>query len=163
MQTSRIEIFIGHFGSGKTETAINHALKAASEGKKTVIVDIDIVNPFFRSSEVKALLQERQIELISPNTTSLTMSLPSLPPTILSVFNRESTEVIFDVGGDEEGAKVLSGYRAYFEKSGYRMNFVLNTKRPFTKTAEDAAAMIKAIEKSSRLKVTDIISNTNLE
>lgn len=157
-----ISILTGNFGSGKTEMAINMALKAAREGKKVVLVDLDIVNPFFRSAEVKPYLEEQGIQVIIPNFATTNMDIPSLPATIYSVFNMEDTYVFFDVGGDEDGAISLGQYKQYFDRCDYRMYFVINTRRPFTNNSEDILELMTQVENRSRLKVTDLVNNTNL-
>lgn len=162
MENNRISIFTGHFGSGKTEMAINYAFNATKCGCKTILVDIDIVNPFFRSSEVKSILNENNIQLISPNFVNSTLDIPSLPATIQGVFDKENTTVIFDVGGDEDGAKALSRYKQYFDKVKYDMYFVINTRRPLTQTPETIIHLIKQVEEQSRLKVNYLVSNSNL-
>lgn len=162
MNKPKINIFVGHYGSGKTEMAINFALKSADNSEKTTLVDIDIVNPFFRSSEVSSILEENNIDLISPNFVQTNLDIPSLPATISGVFHKENEVVIFDVGGDPEGARVLGSYKQYLDKADYNMYFVINTRRPFTNTAEEIIEMIDEIEAYSRQKITHLVSNTNL-
>lgn len=157
-----ISIFTGNFGSGKTEMAINAALKSAKEGKKTVLVDVDVVNPFFRSAEVKPFLEKNGIMVITPNFATTNLDIPSLPASIYSVFNMDDTNVFFDVGGDEDGATSLGQFKTYFDSSNYRMFFVINTRRPFTRNAENIVELMKQVELRSRLKITDLVNNTNL-
>lgn len=157
-----ITIFTGHFGSGKTEFAINYSINLAKQGKKVILVDLDIVNPFFRSTEAKKLLMDNHVELISPNYAGSNVDVPSLPATIYGVFEKKNTHVIFDVGGDEDGATALGGYYPYFKKNPYRMFNVINTCRPFTNNVESIIELTKKIEDRSRLKITDLIHNTNL-
>lgn len=157
-----ISILTGNFGSGKTEVAINMALQAAREGKKVVIVDLDIVNPFFRTAEVKPYLEEKGIQVIVPNFATTNMDIPSLPAAIYSVFNMEDTHVFFDVGGDEDGAIGLGQYKRFFDKCDYRMYFVINTRRPFTSNKDDIIELMTLVQERSRLQVTDLINNTNL-
>lgn len=157
-----ISVFTGNFGSGKTEMAINLALKSAEQGKKTVLVDLDVVNPFFRSAEVKPLLEEKNIKVITPNFATTNMDIPSLPPTIYSVFSMEDTNVFFDVGGDEDGAISLGQFKRYFDSCDYKMYFVINTRRPFTNNEQDIIGLMRQVQLRSRLKVTDLVNNTNL-
>lgn len=162
MNFSNIVVFVGHFGSGKTEMAINYAINASKSNKSTVLIDLDIVNPFFRSSEVKDILHSNNIELISPNFVGTTSDVPSLPAKIQGVFEKTKSVVVFDVGGDKDGATALGRYKAYFDKAGYDMFFVVNTRRPLTATANDILEYMEEIESHSRLKITGLISNTNL-
>lgn len=159
---AKISVFVGHFGSGKTEMSINFALKAAEKGEKTTLIDLDIVNPFFRSSEVKDLLDEKGIALLAPNFARTTVDVPSLPPTIQGVFSREEGVIVFDVGGDPQGALALSGYKPYFDEVDFDMYFVINTRRPFTSNAEEILELMGEIESHSRQKITHLVSNTNL-
>lgn len=162
MDDPNINIFVGHFGSGKTEVAVNFALKSIKNGKKTVLVDLDIINPFFRSAEIKTILEKRGIELIIPNFAGTNIDIPSLSSVIYSVFNKNNTNIIFDVGGDEDGARALGQYKKFFEKSAYKMYYVINTLRPFTTNKENIIELYRKIEEKSRIKITDLINNTNL-
>ena len=146
-----INIITGHYGSGKTEFAINLALKKMSEGKKVTICDLDIVNPYFRTSDVKTS------EFASSN-----VDIPVLPGEILSVFADSRTEAVLDVGGDEDGAVALGGFFNYIKNREYKMFFVINTLRPMTANEDDILELAKKIEETSRLKITDIVNNTNL-
>ena len=157
----KIQIFSGHFGSGKTEVALNFAMNQKKLGKKVTIVDFDIVNPYFRTNDAKNVLTENGIKLIANDYASTNLDMPTVPLNILSVFEEDSV-VIFDVGGDDDGALALGQYKQYFDKYGYEMHFVVNTKRPLTESCEDLLEIAKRIEKASRLTFTDIYNNTNL-
>ena len=159
---SRINIFVGHYGSGKTEIAINYAFKLKEQGKSVTLVDLDIVNPYFCSRELKELLESKGIKLISSEPSLSNAELMVIPAEVLAVFNDKTSEVIFDVGGDETGAVALGRYNSYFKEENYEMYFVMNSKRPLTNTSIKAETYLREIEKSSRLKVSGIISNTNL-
>ncbi|MDD4680362.1 MAG: hypothetical protein PHP79_05670 [Clostridia bacterium] len=162
MNSERLILFTGHFGSGKTEIAVNYAIKSANSGHKTILVDLDIVNPFFRSTEVKGQLEAQGVKLISPNFAATTVDVPSLPAELYSVFADKSAKVIFDVGGDEVGAKALGQYFSHFQREPYKMYYVINIKRPMSAAKEDILDMMREIQVKSRLKVTDLINNTNL-
>ena len=159
---SEFYIFTGHFGSGKTEVALNFAKKKAEEGRKVVIVDIDIVNPYFRTADAKAMLDKNGIKLIASQFANSNLDMPTVASEVMSVFYMEDTVVIFDVGGDEDGAFALGQYNRFFENNGYKMYFVVNTKRPMTSEMEQIRDMANVIESASRLKFTGIINNTNL-
>ncbi len=158
----RINVFTGHFGSGKTEIAINYAIKLAKQGEKVTLVDIDIVNPYFCSRDVKEELQSFGVRLISANPHFSNAELMVVPPEVVSAFNDKSHKVIFDIGGDDMGAVALGQYNRYFKEEPYDMYLVVNNNRPLTSNAEDAEKYLKEIEKASRLKVNYLISNTNL-
>ncbi|MCH5184492.1 MAG: hypothetical protein J1F64_00060 [Oscillospiraceae bacterium] len=157
---SRIHIFTGHFGSGKTEVAVNFAVRSANPG--TVIVDMDTVNPYFRTAELKNRLERCGIEVICSDFAASNVDIPILVPSAAKVFYDESLHCVFDVGGDEDGAYALGVYRNLFQKYGYEMHFVVNTKRPLTETAEDIIELMEKIEAASGLKITDIVNNTNI-
>jgi len=159
---SRIRIFTGHFGSGKTEIAINYAIYLAKQDKKVAIVDIDIVNPYFCTRDVRETLDEYGIRLISSDTNLSNAELSVVPAEVKAIFNDPSYEVVVDVGGDDQGAIVLGVYNKYFKEEPYDMYFVVNNNRPLTATFEQTDEYMKAIERVSRLKVTHLISNTNL-
>lgn len=158
----RIHIFTGHFGSGKTEFAVNYALKLAEQGKKTIIVDCDIVNTYFRTLDAKEALEKCGIKVIAPTFANTNLEMQMMPSEVLSVFEQRDTEVVFDVGGDEDGAFALGGFKRFFEREGFEMFFVVNTCRPLTETVEDTLVYMDEIERASRLNITHIINNANL-
>lgn len=159
---SRIRVFTGHFGSGKTEIAINYALNLAKQGKKVSLVDIDIVNPYFCIRDMKDKLESQGVRVISANPHFSNAELMVVPPEINAAFNDKSAEVIIDVGGDDMGAIVLGQYNRYFKEEPYDLYFVINNNRPLTADSKGVEEYIGAIESVSRLKVTHLISNTNL-
>lgn len=159
---SRIRIFTGHFGSGKTEISINYAIKLAKEGKKVAIVDLDIVNPYFCTRGIKKELEEYGIRVIAADPNLSNAELMVVPPEVLSVFNDKSYEVIMDIGGDDQGAVVLGQYNRYLREEPYDMYFVINNNRPLTSNNDDTQDYMRVIQAASRLKVTHLISNTNM-
>jgi len=158
----RISIFTGHFGSGKTEVAVNYALELASRKNKTAIVDFDIVNPYFRASDARRELESKGIRVIAPLYANTNVDVPALPPELNSLFENKEYKAVFDVGGDDLGAKALSRYNEEILEDDYEMFFVVNTRRPMTDTLEKIEDMLRDIEYSSRLKVTSLVNNTNL-
>ena len=159
---SRIRIFTGHFGSGKTEISINYALKLAKEGKKVAIVDIDIVNPYFCSRDIRKHLEENGVRVIASDPSLSNAELAVVPAEVLAVFNDKSYEVVMDIGGDDQGAVVLGQYNRYLREEPYDMYFVVNNNRPFTSNGNDTEEYMRNIQMGSRLKVTHLISNTNM-
>lgn len=158
-------IIVGAFGSGKTETAINLAIRQAARrnGHRTALVDIDIVNPYFRSREEEEYLSRYGISVISTSEESRQADLPALSPRIYSVLQDHSYDVVFDVGGDPTGARVLGRYAPYFQaEPDYQMHLVINPYRPMTSTPDEIKAMADAIELRSRLAITSLVCNAHL-
>lgn len=162
MVTNRIQIFTGAYGSGKTEVSMNYAVDLKKEYSKVGLIDLDIVNPYFRSREAADLLTEKGVEVIFPSGALATADLPALSPDILRLLQNEEYQVVIDVGGDNVGAVVLGRFKPYFTEGNYEMNFVVNTLRPFTSNVEGIQAMIEEITQASKLKVTHLVANINL-
>lgn len=159
---SRIRVFSGHFGSGKTEIALNYALKLNTEGKKVTIADLDIVNPYFCTRDEQLLLESKGIRVVATPKEYSNAELGTIPLNTLTIFDDISRDVIVDVGGDEQGAIALGQYKGYFNKEAYDMYFVVNTTRPSTSTVEEIIEYITQIEQASRLRVKYLINNSNL-
>jgi len=158
----RINIFTGHFGSGKTEVAVNYALKLAEANFKTAIVDFDIINPYFRTADAKDELEKNNIHVILPMYANTNVDIPSIPPEIYSMFQNKQYKVVLDVGGDDLGAKAVSRFKEEIVSDDYEMFFVINTKRIMTDTPEKIMEMIAIIEDGANIKVTKLINNSNL-
>lgn len=155
-------VFIGNFGSGKSELALNLAVEK-SKAEKTLVVDLDIVNPYFRISERREFLQNRGVRLISPNFVLTNVETLSLPPDIYSAFIDEHQTVVFDVGGDATGAMALGQYKSQFDSlENLEVWFVVNGRRPLSSSADQVIALLDGIRACSRLNVTGLINNTNL-
>lgn len=162
MFDKRIAVFTGHFGSGKTEVAVNYAVQTAEKGKKTAIVDLDIVNPFFRTADVKSRLEEKGIKVITPVYANTNVDVPSLPADISGMFEDRSYNVILDVGGDDLGARAVSRYRDQIIREDYIHYFVVNIRRPMTRTKDEIIEMLLEIQNSAGIKVDKIVNNANL-
>ena len=159
----RITLFAGHYGSGKTNIAVNYALKLRSKGKDVKIADLDIVNPYFRTKDSAEDLQRAGIELISPEFANSNVDLPALPQEIYGLVQNNKFYAIMDIGGDERGALALGRYRPYIlEENDYEMVFVLNLFRPLTRTAEDALEVMREIEMAGGIPFSAIVNNSNI-
>ena len=158
----KINIITGHYGSGKTEFAINYALKLKDVYGSSVICDMDIVNPYFRTNDAVDFLKKENVNVIAPEYANTNLDLPSLPSDIISVFSENSPPSVLDVGGDDDGAIALGQFYPYISKEDYEMFFVINALRPDTSNSDDIIKLIKDIEYVSRCKVTSIVNNTNL-
>ena len=156
-------ILTGNYGSGKTELALNLALMFSKE-YQTTLVDLDIVNPYFRSGEKAEDMLRAGIRMLMPTYAMTTVDIPALPAEIQSVFEMPSDRVIFDVGGDDTGAAALGRFYPSFMARRNRtvMAFVINCMRPLTKEPGDILDLAERIENRGRLKIDVLINNTNL-
>ena len=163
MEHKRLTLFAGHYGSGKTNIAVNYALLLAGEGKHVCIADLDIVNPYFRTKDSAAVLEKAGVKLISPQFANSNVDLPALPAEAYRLVTDKAIYGIMDIGGDDRGAYALGRYvPAIKEEGNYRMVFVANACRPLTRTPEEAMEVMREIEAACGLSFTDLINNTNL-
>ena len=162
LKDNKITVICGHYGCGKTNLTLNLALQAAESGKKVTVVDMDIVNPYFRSSEYRELLEQRGIRLIAPVFAGTTLDTPTLPPDIASIFEEDRGTVLIDAGGDDAGVTALGGLHDRLEAAGYDMLYVVNRYRVLSQTPEEAAALLREIESASRLRACGIVNNSHL-
>lgn len=159
----RVTIFAGHYGSGKTNVAVNYALYISELGKKTAIADLDIVNPYFRTKDSENILTEHDIRLISSPYANTNVDTPALPAEAYAVVHDESTYSIIDVGGDDRGALALGRYMPMIsEQNDYEMIFVINKCRYLTSNPADTITVMKEIETAAGAKFTAIVNNSNL-
>ena len=156
-------VLTGNYGSGKTELALNLAMQAA-EQYQTTLVDLDIVNPYFRSGEKAEEMRQAGIRMLMPTYAMTTVDIPALPAEIQSVFEVPSDRVIFDVGGDDTGAAALGRYYPSFMKhrEDTLAALVVNCMRPLTMEDADILDMAERIRKRGRLEIDILINNTNL-
>ena len=163
MEHKRLTLFAGHYGSGKTNIAVNYAIALAREGKRAVIGDLDIVNPYFRTKDSAARLEKAGVELISPQFANTNVDLPALPAEAYRLVEDKASYGIMDIGGDDRGAYALGRYvPAIKAENNYRMVFVANCYRPLTRTPEEALEVMREIENACGLAFTDIVNNSNL-
>ena len=156
-------VLTGNYGSGKTEIALNLAFEAAKQ-MKTTLVDLDIVNPYFRSGEKADELRAAGIRTLMPTYAMTTVDIPALPAEIQSVFEVPSDKVIFDVGGDDTGAAALGRYYPSFmiRRKQTRMILVINRMRPLTREKDEILDLAQRIQSRGRLKIDLLVNNTNL-
>lgn len=159
----RLTIFAGHYGSGKTNLAVNYALALKRKGYPVKIADLDIVNPYFRTKDSEKELTEAGIPLISPAYANSNVDLPALPQELYSLVQRRDFHAVLDVGGDDRGAYALGRYTPYIlEENDYRMVFVANFYRPLTQTPEEALEVMREIELACGIRFNCIVNNSNL-
>jgi len=159
----RINVFVGNYGSGKTEISINVALRFVRQGKRTMLVDADTVNPFFRSSAHRAALEREGIRVVSPVYANTAVDLPTVPPDIHAAFDSGDT-VVIDCGGDPGGASVLGSLHDGFLNAADQtaVYYVVNTCRPMQREKDQIITMYKETMLAARLSCTGIVYNTNL-
>ena len=159
----KITIVTGHYGSGKTNLSVNLAVKAASEGKSVAIVDLDLVNPYFRTADFRGFFEEKGIKMIAPDFAGSNLDVPSIQFDVEQLAINEDC-LIIDVGGDDAGAAALGRYAGALMgfKDELDMLYVINQRRYLTANANEAVALMYEIEAAARMKHTAIVNNTNL-
>jgi len=158
----QIKIFVGGFGSGKTEVAINYSIYCRKSHTKVAIVDLDIVNPYFRTRETRNALNLKGVKVISPEGKMAYADLPLISPEIKGLIQNSNYHLILDVGGDDIGSVVLGNFRNIIQNYDYEMLLVVNSYRPFTQSVHQIEQMAQEIKNTSRLKISGIVSNPNL-
>ena len=163
MKDTRVYLFAGHYGSGKTNIAVNFALRLRNEGKRVAVADLDIVNPYFRTKDSERELREAGVDLICSEYANTNLDIPALPQETYRLVTRDDSYAVFDVGGDDRGALALGRYVPFIKEEGrYDMYFVVNFARPLTPNAEEAITIMREIEAAANLPFTGIINNTNI-
>lgn len=161
--TKRVTLFCGHYGSGKTNLAVNFAKKLKHEGKSVVIADLDIVNPYFRTKDSEQELKSLGIELICSQYANSNLDIPALPAQMYRTVEDKNTYAVIDVGGDDSGAVALGRLSEKIrEENDFEMVFVANFFRPLTRTAQEAYNILLEIEKACGIPFTAIANNSNL-
>lgn len=163
MDYRRLTLFAGHYGSGKTNLALNWAYWLRDRGLSVAVADLDIVNPYFRTKDAAAELAARGISLISSAYANSNLDVPAMPKEIYPLVEGRERYGVLDVGGDDRGALALGRYvPAIRKENDYEMLFVANSARPLTRTVEDTLAVFREIEQACALPFTGIVNNTNL-
>lgn len=158
----RVTVVCGHYGTGKTNLSINLALDCAREGEKVTLIDMDIVNPYFRSSDYADDLTEAGIRVLGPNFANSNLDTPSLPASIGNAIE-EGEKVIIDVGGDDAGATALGVYSRKLDSSGPEVIYVINRYRSQTTEPEEAVQILREIENAAHIKADCIVNNSHLK
>lgn len=163
MTPKRVTLFAGHYGSGKTNIAVNYALHLKKSGYSVMIADLDIVNPYFRTKDSEDELKQEGIDLVCSQFANTNLDIPSLPQSVYRVVHDKDTYAVMDIGGDDAGAVALGRFAPFLnEENNYEMLFVANFFRPLTRTAKEAYEVMKEIEAVSSMKFTGIVNNSNL-
>ena len=163
MRIRRVTLFAGHYGSGKTNIAVNYALYLRSLGKSVALGDLDIVNPYYRAKDSQAELEAAGIRVIASAYANSNVDVPALPQEMYALTEDRGTCAVLDIGGDDRGALALGRYMpAIAEENDYDMLFVYNHSRPLTRDAQSAIGIMREIEAACGLPFTGIVHNTNL-
>lgn len=162
-QVKRVTLFAGHYGSGKTNLAVNYALYLRKLGHKTLIADLDIVNPYFRTRDSEDELDAAGVRIIVSPYANSNVDVPALPDEMYAVVDDPSSHCVIDVGGDDRGALALGRLAPQLnEENDCEMLFVVNFFRPLTQNARDAYKVMGEIELASHMRFTGIVNNSNL-
>ena len=163
MDFKRIVLFSGHYGSGKTNIAVNLAFRLKEQYERVSIADIDIVNPYFRTEDSRKELEAAGIRLIVSPFANSNVDVPALPQEVYSIVHDRGQQAIVDVGGDDRGALALGRWRdAILEEDNYEMLFVVNRFRPLTRDADSTIEIMLEIEAASKMPFTAVVNNSNL-
>jgi len=163
LSNKKIIIICGHYGAGKTNIAVNISVKLKEQTELVyTVVDLDMVNPYFRSADNTEDLKKHGIDFIGPEFANTNVDISVFPSEILSVFDNKDKRAVIDVGGDGNGAAVLGSLADKIKRENYEMIYVVNKYRNLTKNTEAAINLAKLIEHKSKLKITSIINNSNI-
>ena len=163
MFDKRITLFCGHYGSGKTNIAVNAALKLSEEHKNVALADLDIVNPYFRTKDSSKELGEKGIRLICSEYANSNVDIPALPADIYAITDDKSLKCVVDIGGDDRGAYVLGRIsEKIVGENNYDMLMVINSYRPLTRDAQSTLEVLREIETAAKIKFTGLLNNSNL-
>ena len=159
----RVTLFCGHYGSGKTNVALNYALCLRQDGGEVTVADLDIVNPYFRTKDSRRELGEAGIRLICSEYANTNVDIPALPSDLYSITDDKSRRVVIDVGGDDRGALALGRIApAILEEDSYEMLLVINRYRPLTPDAPSTLEVMREIELAGGIRFTGLVNNSNL-
>lgn len=163
MQEKRVTLFAGHYGSGKTNIAVNYAKRLSREGRRVTLADLDIVNPYFRAKDSEAELEALGIHLISSPYANSNVDIPAIPQEMYAVIDDKSRFAVLDIGGDDRGALALGRYApGILQEGDYEMLLVVNRYRPLSRDARSTLEILREIESAGGMKFTAIVNNSNL-
>lgn len=158
----RITLFAGHYGSGKTNIAVNYALKLRKMGKMVEIADLDIVNPYYRTKDSEKELMEAGIRVISSEFANSNVDFPAMPGEAYSIIDNKDSFAVCDVGGDDRGAYALGRFKDGIMAEDYEMYLVINKYRPLTRDVDSLIEIKEEIEAAAGIPFTAIVNNSNL-
>lgn len=160
----KLNIFIGAYGSGKSEISVNSALLLKKENPNinVLLADLDIVNPYYRSADAVAKLTDCGIRVVSSSYANSNVDVPALPGEMYAAFDDDSNHSIFDIGGEDLGANVLGSLNSRLRNIDYGLYMVVNCRRPFTSTPEQISQMTEELSLAAKIPITGYINNTNI-
>lgn len=159
----RLTMLCGHYGSGKTNVAVNMAFDLKKQYERVAIADLDIVNPYFRTKDSSAEFEKANIRLICSQYANTNLDIPALPPDMYTITDDKTTKVILDIGGDDRGALALGRLvPEILRENDYEMLMVINSYRPLTPDAQSTVEVMREIELASKIPFTGLINNSNL-
>ena len=164
LNDKKLTVVIGAYGSGKSELSVNIALnmRRQSPSQNLLLADMDIVNPYYRSSDAADILRENNIRLISPAYAGTNVDAPVLGGEMYVIFDDPTYRGVFDIGGEDMGAVILGSLKERFASFDYTLLMAVNCNRPFTSSVDQIAAMSVELEEAAGLKINGYINNTNL-
>lgn len=163
MINKRVLLLCGHYGSGKTNIAVNLAQAIKQEYTTVTLADLDIVNPYFRSKDSATELEEAGIRLICSNYANSNVDIPALPSDLYALTDDRRMRAVIDVGGDDRGALVLGRLApSILEENDYEMLMVINCYRPLTRDAASTIEVMREIEYAGGIRFTALVNNSNL-
>ena len=163
MESKRVTLFAGHYGSGKTNIAVNYARYLARAGHPVTLADLDIVNPYFRAKDSEAELRTCGVRLISSPYANSNVDLPAIPQEMYAIVDDKHHYAVVDIGGDDRGALALGRYTpGILEEGRYEMLLVINRCRPLSHDARDTLEIMKEIETAGGIRFTAVVNNSNL-
>lgn len=158
----RITLFAGHYGSGKTNIAVNYALALTERGKAVTIADLDIVNPYYRTKDSEEQLKAAGIKVISSEFANTNVDFPAMPGEAYSIIADKDKYAVCDVGGDDRGAYALGRFKEGITAEDYEMFLVINKFRPLTRDVDSLIEIKQEIEAAAGIAFTAIVNNSNL-
>ena len=162
MFEKKVNIFMGMIGSGKTEISLNAAIKIKSKFENVAIADIDVISTYFRSRDLMKQFESKGIKVIAPKGKLMHADLPIIVPQVAGYITRKDYRIIIDVGGNDDGAVVLSSLKEYIDSQESTTHFIVNPFRPFTDTVDKTIDHIERLSQKSRRKIDYLINNANL-
>lgn len=155
-------IYVGAYGSGKSEISVNSALSLADCYEDVILADVDVINPFFRSMDAEKILSEHGVRVIAPRFANTNVDVPAVPQELSAVFDQKDTKSVLDIGGEDMGIRIVSTLKKKLKNLPYELIMVINMNRPFTADREGIIKVLNELETAAGVKVTGLVNNTNL-